>query len=583
MAKEVLEMEVKSNIGEVADGVDKAAKSTENLAKQTDKVDDATKKGATGFKGMGTAIKGVGTALKAAGIGLAVALMAKLMEVFSKNQKVVDAFDVAMESLSIAFNDLFSFISNNVGKVTGFFKSIFDDPKQSIIDFGNAVKENLIERFNSVLDTFGHLGKALKHLVKGEFGEAFNSVKDAGKESIDIWTGVDNSVDKLTETVTNAAGKIKDYATQTINSAKATVELNKASELAKVQVQGLIEEYDRQAEKLRQVRDDETKTFAERIEANKQLGDVLIEQGVEMQKLVDIQVHAAQVEFNKNKSQENLIALTEALNEKKAVEAQITGFQSEQLTNQVSLEKELGEVKKEVTNASLEGMELELAELENSYKMQIQMADKAGMATTEITKKYAKDKQVIIDAADKEKKEKAIEAEKAEAEAKKAIRDANISNIESGIGLIKSLAGDNKEVQAAALIAENAVGVAKTIINTQAANAAALATPQAVASSGAAAVPVITANNIAAGISIAASVAATAKGLSALGKGGSAGGGGELPNGAGGSQTPAPQMMQGAFELGGGVAPEPLKAFVVTDEMTNSQDQLANIRRRATI
>ena len=476
MAKEVLEMEVKSNIGEVADGVDKAAKSTENLAKQTDKVDDATKKGATGFKGMGTAIKGVGTALKAAGIGLAVALMAKLMEVFSKNQKVVDAFDVAMESLSIAFNDLFSFISNNVGKVTGFFKSIFDDPKQSIIDFGNAVKENLIERFNSVLDTFGHLGKALKHLVKGEFGEAFNSVKDAGKESIDIWTGVDNSVDKLTETVTNAAGKIKDYATQTINSAKATVELNKASELAKVQVQGLIEEYDRQAEKLRQVRDDETKTFDERIEANKKLGDVLKEQGVEMQKLVDIQVHAAQVEFNKNKSQENLIALTEALNEKKAVEAQITGFQSEQLTNQVSLEKELGEVKKEVTNASLEGMELELAELENSYKMQIQMADKAGMATTEITKKYAKDKQVIIDAADKEKKEKAIEAEKAEAEAKKAIRDANISNIESGIGLIKSLAGDNKEVQAAALIAENAVGVAKTIINTQAANAAALAT-----------------------------------------------------------------------------------------------------------
>ena len=42
-------------------------------------------------------------------------------------------------------------------------------------------------------------------------------------------------------------------------------------------------------------------------------------------------------------------------------------------------------------------------------------------------------------------------------------------------------------------------------------------------------------------------------------------------------------MMSGAFELGGGMAPEPVKAFVVTDEMTNSQNQLANIRRRATI
>ena len=46
---------------------------------------------------------------------------------------------------------------------------------------------------------------------------------------------------------------------------------------------------------------------------------------------------------------------------------------------------------------------------------------------------------------------------------------------------------------------------------------------------------------------------------------------------------PAPQMMSGAFELSGGVEPEATKAYVVTDEMTNSQNQLANIRRRATI
>ena len=46
---------------------------------------------------------------------------------------------------------------------------------------------------------------------------------------------------------------------------------------------------------------------------------------------------------------------------------------------------------------------------------------------------------------------------------------------------------------------------------------------------------------------------------------------------------PAPQMMSGSFELGQTTAPEPLRAFVVTDEMTNSQSQLANIRRRATI
>ena len=49
------------------------------------------------------------------------------------------------------------------------------------------------------------------------------------------------------------------------------------------------------------------------------------------------------------------------------------------------------------------------------------------------------------------------------------------------------------------------------------------------------------------------------------------------------TSTPAPQMMSGAFDLSGGLEPEPTRAYVVTDEMTNSQNQLANIRRRATI
>jgi len=64
------------------------------------------------------------------------------------------------------------------------------------------------------------------------------------------------------------------------------------------------------------------------------------------------------------------------------------------------------------------------------------------------------------------------------------------------------------------------------------------------------------------------------------GGGGSGGGGGGAPSGA---NAPAPQMMSGAFELSGGIKPEPTKAYVVTDEMSNSQNQLANIRRRATI
>ena len=65
--------------------------------------------------------------------------------------------------------------------------------------------------------------------------------------------------------------------------------------------------------------------------------------------------------------------------------------------------------------------------------------------------------------------------------------------------------------------------------------------------------------------------------------GGGGGGGGASAPGAAGGGAPAPQMMSGEFQLGGGVEPEAMKAYVVTDEMSNSQNQLANIRRRATI
>ena len=544
MANEIVELEVKSNIGEVTDGIDKATASTKKL-------DDATQKGAKGFKGIGAAVKGVGTALKAAGIGLVVALLAKLMEVFSKNQKVMDFFNVAMESLSIAFNDLFGFLEKNVGNVTGWFKDIFENPKQSLIDFGTAIKENLIERFNSFLDTVGHLGKAIGHLMDGEFGAAFDSVKAAGKESIDIWTGVDNSVDKLATTMTNAVGAIKDYAKETINSATATIELNKAAELAAVQVQGLIEDYDRQAEKLRQVRDDETKTFAERIEANTRLGEVLKEQGVEMQKLVDIQVNAAQVEFNKNQSQENLIALTEALNERKAVEAQITGFQSEQLTNQVSLEKELGAVKNELMLEGLLGIELELEELRVAYEEKKRLAELSGADMTAITAKYEKEKKDILEAAAKT----ARELNKAQADAARANVHAQLEAFSGLAGALSSLAGENKELAVGQAIIDTYVGANKAF-----------------AQGG-------TVGFVTAAAVIASGLANVQKILSTpVGDGGGGGGGG-----GGVAAPPAPEMMSGAFELGGGQAPEPVKAYVVTDEMSDSQDQLANIRRRATI
>jgi hypothetical protein len=76
------------------------------------------------------------------------------------------------------------------------------------------------------------------------------------------------------------------------------------------------------------------------------------------------------------------------------------------------------------------------------------------------------------------------------------------------------------------------------------------------------------------------SAAAQAKQILGAGGGGGGGGGGGA---AAAPQPPAPEMMSGAFQLEGGEAVEPARAYVVSDDITNNQNKLAIIRRRATI
>ena len=511
MAKEVLEMEVKSNIGEVA--------------KDTKKLTTESTKAQKGVGGIGKAFKGMGTAIKAAGIGLVVALLAKLMEVFSKNQKVLDVFNTAMTALSIAFNDLFGFISNNIGTVTGYFKELFEDPSAKIKELGTAIKDGLVVRFNEFLEVLGLVGKAFGQLIDGEFSKAFDTIKEAGVQVVDVYTGVDDSLEKITETIVK-------YTTETLKQADAITQTAKAADRAAVQFAMLNAQFLKDAELQRQIRDDETKTFEERIEANNKLNTILEEQQKLQREQVQIGITAAQQQYDINASEENFIALQESKVAMLELEETITGQLSEQKTNQVSLEKELLETQKEVRAEGLSGLERELQELQDAYDLKLEMARKSGEGTVAITKQFEKQKTDLVQANVNEQ----LEAF-------------------SGLaGALSALAGDNKALAIASAVIDTYVGANKAFAQ---GGVAGFATGAAV---------------IAAGLNNVRTIMAT-----------------DVPSSGGGGgtvaapSTPAPQMMSGAFDISGGVAPEATRAYVVTDEMSSSQAQLANIRRRATI
>ena len=509
MEKEVLEMEVKSNIGEVA--------------KDTKKLTTESTKAQKGVGGISKAFKGMGTAIKAAGIGLVVALLAKLMEVFSKNQKVLDTFNTAMTALSIAFNDLFGFIEKNVGTVIGYFEDLFTNPAEKIQELGRAITEGLYNRFIELLDVFGLVGKSLVQLIKGDFSEAFDTIKQAGKETVDVFTGVDESFDKVADTIVK-------YTTETLKQADAITQTAKAADRAAVEFAKLNAQYLKDAEVQRQIRDDETKTFTERIEANNKLNDILAEQQKLQREQVQIGIDAAQQQYNINASEENYIALQEAKVAMLELEETITGQLSEQKTNAVALEKELLETQNEVRAEGLSGLQRELEELKTAYELKKEMARKSGMDTTAIEKEFNKQKSLLI----QENVNTQLEAF-------------------SGLaGALSSLAGENKALAVASAVIDTYVGANKAFAQ---GGVAGFATGAAV---------------IAAGLNNVRTIMQT-----------------DVPGGNNPppppAQAPAPQMMSGAFDISGGVAPEATKAYVVTDEMTNSQNQLSNIRRRATI
>lgn len=590
MEKIIVELEAKTD--KALKGIDSVAKSVEDLNKE---VVSSNKDTAKSLKNVESAsgqaakgIRGIGNALKAAGIGLAIAAFATLKDIFMQNQKAADFFNTSFEVVSIAFNDFVGFIIDNGTKVTDFFKAIFDDPLESVKQLGASIKANIVERFESFLDTLGFLASAVKKVFSGDFAGALEDVKSAGKESLDVLTGVNDVFDKGVEIVKSSAEAISNYASETVKAAKGNVELAKSAELAAVLNQGLIEKYDRQAEQLRQIRDDESKSIEERIKANEELALVLDEQEKAMKENAAIAVASAAAELSKNKENIELQkAYQEALNEQAAIEAQITGFRSEQQTNANSLLREQKEIMNEIALFGKSERDKERLELEQEYELNKELIER------EITDDAEKKERLL--AAETDYKTKLAEVNKTFAEedlaiqttleeAKQNIRMLAIDNVAKGFALLGQLAGKNKALQAAAIVGENAVGIAKQVISTRAANAAVTAKYALIPGGLALAKVEKTLNNVSLGLGIASSVASTSKALSALKAGGSAssGGsqGGSVPTGA---STPPSFNIVGQSDTNqlaaaiGGQSQQPVQAYVVANDVTTAQSMDRNI------
>jgi len=587
MAKEILNLEVKSNIKTVTADTDKMAGSLDGVNKEA-------KDSIGNFTLMGVSLNGVKSAMgkvipmaktmfgtikagiMSTGIGVLIIAFGTLMTWLTKTKVGAEVLDQAFSAIGAVVNVIVDRISQFAGAVGKLFsgdikgaltgmKGAFSDIGDEILaDVSAAIK--LEQRLQSLRDNERDFS-IVRAQTRQEIQKARLDALDESKTAEERLAALQIANDLELETTRTAIELQKEK----VGIQEQTMELSK----------NMAEDLDNLAALEVELIDLTTQSF----QTQKRLA-------TEMESLTNEIAAKEKAEASERRSRNKAISdakLKQIEEEKKAELARIKAVKkAEEDAEVIRADGQMRRLKlfEGIRN---ENYLNEIKDLQFQEEEKLRIEREAQLTSISYLaedkeEKFLLDEQYRIkkEALDKKAADIAIAQAEAVAEAKEKIRDANISNIEGGIALVKSLAGENREIQAAAIIAENAVGVAKTIINTQAANTGATLKYAALPGGIALATAEKAANNIAAGIAIASSVAAAAQGLSALGKGGVTGGNNpDTPSPS--ESSPSPQMMSGAFELTGGQEVEPARAYVVSDDITDSQNGLAIIRRRATI
>lgn len=373
-------IKIRADVGEAISKVDQL----KNEVQDTDQAAEATD---ITFGKLKTSVDAVGTSLKAIGIGLIVAAFVQLKDILGRNQVVMDTVTTATEAVNFIFQKLINSAIDLGKRMT----SAFEDPQQAVINLWNTIKQNIADRINGLIDTFGALGNVIRSAFSRDLQGLKQGLSDAAVGFTQMATGM-TAVEQ-----SNFSKNLQEQTNQLVKNIKAAgdygaavTRLRNEVKLAEATQRGLILEYQREAELQRQVRDDISLTIQERIEANNALAQILDDQFIKEEELAQKRIALAQLELDQNKDNVDLqVALIDAETALQELRERITSQRSEQLTNLNALQQEYNDSIKETAEVSRETGEVEVAitELTAENKRQIianslgQVADLIGRQT----------------------------------------------------------------------------------------------------------------------------------------------------------------------------------------------------------
>jgi len=367
-----VEKTVKFNV----DGKD-ALERLEAIEKQLEDIGDTNKKVEKSTSSVANGFKGVGLAMKAAGFGIIQKIVDGLTEALMRNEVIADAVETVFNSIGVAFKLVSDAVistytavaksSENfdaLGKIATNLLNIAITPlKLAFQSIKLGIQSAMLAWEQSFL---GGKGKDIERIA--ELKSEINATKDAIKETgMSAW----ESATEIRDNIGEAIGEVVNIGTVAteefkkvfedvtvagiIEQGKAITETKKNYELLALQQQRLVEQFDIEAERQRQIRDDVSLSIEERIAANTKLADILKEQNQAEQDAIDAQIASLRQRIDLEGESVELSNEIFALEtEKIAVQAKVAGFESEQLINENSLLQEKSDLIKTQNELELE-------------------------------------------------------------------------------------------------------------------------------------------------------------------------------------------------------------------------------------
>lgn len=466
-------------VTQVVDNLDDATKAMDKLGKETKKagqsatIFDGMKKKFGDFKeGVGkvsNSFKGLKGAIMATGLGALVVILGSIISYFKNTEEGSRKLAIAMEAFGLIMGKIQEFAAKLGEKLVW----MFTHPKEALMNFVNLLKENIINRFEGLLELLPALGNAISELFKGNFSSA-------GKIAADAMGKVVLGVEDITDKVVDAKDAIVEFATEVIVETKkaiavATKLVDQFRAIRDAQQELIVENamLNKELETQQKIAEDTTRSYDERKAALEKVGEAQVKLAENLAKQAKLEENNLRLQIRQEANYEKREELETSLAEATAsrIEAE-TALETRRLdAKKITAELELEEVeRKKSINEML--AQLDADKLDNEWEKAYAELDIQRQAAEEeinLLKGTEEQKQKVKEAFAKKKEKLDKQKLKFENDLAKASKDQQINMAGQTFGAIANLLGQNSA-------AGKAAAVSASLINTYQGITAELAT-----------------------------------------------------------------------------------------------------------